>query len=126
MRPASCPYQRGSVTIVAAAVLFLTGILALASVDVMRAVEAKARAQTAADAAALAAAQELALPSGQSPADAAAELAARNGAALVSCACDPGGSDAVVEVTVTAPMVLLGPDRTVMSSARAVVGGPFG
>ena len=47
------PSQAGSVTVLAAAVLFLAGVLVLAAVDLLRVVQARARAQTAADAAAL-------------------------------------------------------------------------
>ena len=44
--------QAGSVSILAAATLFLAGILSLVTVDILRALQAKGRAQTAADAAA--------------------------------------------------------------------------
>ena len=65
----------GWVSVLAAGVLFVAGVLALISVDVMRTLQARAAAQTAADAAALAAAQEIALPSGLTPSDVAAEYA---------------------------------------------------
>jgi secretion/DNA translocation related TadE-like protein len=117
------PQQRGSVSILVAAVLMMVGVLVLASVDVMRALEAKARAQTAADAAALAAAQEMALSSSVSPADAAGDYAERNGATLVDCDCPPGGSEATVSVEVRVRLVFVGPDRTVAGRARAVIEG---
>jgi secretion/DNA translocation related TadE-like protein len=110
------------VTLLAAAILLLVAVLALVTVDLLRAVQGRARAQTAADAAALAAAQEIALPSGEAPAQVAGDYAGRNGAVLVSCACEGGTSEAVVEVSLTVPMVLLGPDRTVTARARAVIG----
>jgi len=114
---------RGSVTVLAAAVLFLAGSLSLIAVDVMRALQAKGRAQTAADAAALAAAQEIALPSGITPQQAAADYAGRNGAALLSCTCEPGSPEAVVEVEVPVVLVFLGGGRAVRAKARAVIEG---
>jgi Flp pilus assembly protein TadG len=106
-----------------AGVLLLSGVLALATVDLLRALEAKATAQTAADAAALAAAHEIALSSSDSPADAAADYARLNGATLVECSCAPGGSEAVVRVEVPVRLVFVGPDRTVIGRARAVIEG---
>src|SRR5207245_2026140 len=69
--------SRGSVTVLAAGVLFLACSLSLASVDLLRGLQAKARVQAAADAAALAAARELAIPSSQSPTQAARDYAQR-------------------------------------------------
>jgi Flp pilus assembly protein TadG len=109
--------------VVAAGILVVAGVLCLASVDLLRAVQAQGRGQSAADAAALAAAQELAIPSGDwTPADAAAAYAAANGAELVSCTCEAGSSEAVVEIRLAVPLVFVGPDRTVTARARAVVG----
>ncbi len=117
------PLERASVSVVTAAVLFLAGILTLVAVDLMRTVQAQSLAQAAADAAALAAAQELAIPSGSmSPADAARSYAERNGATLLECRCDPGSTEAVVEIERPVHMVFVGPDRTVTAWARAVVG----
>jgi secretion/DNA translocation related TadE-like protein len=115
--------ERGSVTILVAVVILLGGVLALASVDVLRALEAKARAQTAADAAALAAAQEMVVSSFNDPATAAADYAQRNGAVLLACDCPAGGSQAVVHVEVRVRLVFVGSDRTVSGRARAVVEG---
>jgi secretion/DNA translocation related TadE-like protein len=115
--------ERGSVTVLVAAVLLLSGALALISVDLLRALEAKARAQTAADAAALAAAQEIAAPSSGSPVEVASEYAQRNGATLIECKCQVGGSEAVVRVEVPVRLVFVGPDRTVAQRARAVIEG---
>ena len=113
--------QRGSVTVLAAGVLVLAGVLTLAAVDLLRAVQARAVAQTAADAAALAAAQEIAIPSGRSPQDVAAEYARLNEAVLITCACDPGSTEAVVEVEAMVDLVFVGRDRTVRARARAVI-----
>jgi secretion/DNA translocation related TadE-like protein len=115
--------EAGSVSILAAGIMVLVAVLSLVCVDLLRAIDGVARAQTAADAAALAAAQELALPTGQDPDALASEFAERNGATLVSCACASGTGDAVAEVEVTVAFVLLGPDRAIRSRARAVVEG---
>jgi Flp pilus assembly protein TadG len=104
-------------------VLLLSGVLALATVDLLRALEAKAQAQTAADAAALAAAQEIALSSPKNPTDSAADYARLNGARLLECTCAAGGSEAIVRVEVPVRLVFVGPDRTVTGRARAVIEG---
>src|SRR5438128_12320398 len=116
--------ERGSVSVLSAGILVLACMLALVSGDLMRALQAKARAQTAADAAALAAAQEIALPTGHEPEAAAAEYAVDNGGSLASCQCEAGASEAVVEVDLPAHLIFLGPDRIVRARARAVIGPP--
>ncbi len=114
--------ERGSVTIVAAAVMALVVVLTMGAADVGTALIARAHAQQAADAAALAAAQELVLPSGEGPAAVAATFAARNGGTLRACTCSAGSSEAVVTVDVTVRRLLLLPGaRTVTARARAVV-----
>ena len=114
--------ERGSVSVVAAGVMALTVVLTLGAADVGRALVAQARARTAADASALAAAQELALPTGRTPGEVAVEYATRNGGDLLSCACDTGSSDAIVEVRVpVGPLFLAGDDRWVTARSRAVV-----
>ena len=124
VRPASLErWERGSVSVVAATTVGLVLVLALISVDVLRTVQAAARSQTAADAAALAAAQDIALPSGRGPEESAREYASRNGATLVSCRCDPNGAEAVVQVESRIDLLFVGPDRTVRSWARAVIEG---
>jgi secretion/DNA translocation related TadE-like protein len=115
--------EAGSVTVLAAAVLFLGAALCLIGVDILRALQARARAQTAADAAALAAAQEIAIPSGVLPMDLARDYAARNGGILVECRCEPGTSEAVVAVEVPITLVFVGPSRTTTARARAVIEG---
>ena len=86
---------------------------------------AEPRAQTAADAAALAAAQELALSSGTDPADVAASYAERNGAVLSDCICAAGTSDATVTVSIVVDgFLLVTGTRTVTARARAVVEVP--
>jgi secretion/DNA translocation related TadE-like protein len=121
MNPGERCGERGSVSVVTAALLLITVVLALGCVDVFRVLSAKDRAQTAADAAALAAAQELVLPSEGSPGEVATEYAADNGARLVSCRCDAGSTDAVVTVERTVSLPFLGGRRTVRATARAVI-----
>jgi secretion/DNA translocation related TadE-like protein len=107
---------------VTAAVLLFALVVCLVAVDLGRVLVTLARAQTAADAAALAAAQELALPSGAEPGDVAAAFATHNGAALTDCRCAEATLEAVVAVELsTGPMLLL-PMRSVQARARAVVG----
>jgi secretion/DNA translocation related TadE-like protein len=114
--------ERGSVSIVATGLMVLMVVLAMGGADVAKALIAQARAQTAADAAALAAAQELAIPSGLTPSDLAADYAERNDATLVSCLCEPGTAEAVVEVHVlVGPLLLFADGRIVTGRARAVV-----
>ena len=115
-----CAAERGSVTVLTVMVLALAAILTLVTVDLLRALESKARAQTAADAAALAAAQEMARPSSAPPFAFAAEYARRNGATLIACRCD-GPADAVVTVSVPVDLLFVGGDREVSARARAVV-----
>lgn len=97
--------QRGnaSVAVLGASVVVMILLLGLADLGMF--LVARSRAQTAADAAALAAAGEQ-LGKGE-PAGAAAYFAESNGAALVSCECPPGGLDAVVRVSIPVRFVLL-------------------
>jgi secretion/DNA translocation related TadE-like protein len=119
--------ERGSVTIVVAGVLAATIVLAMGAADVARVYLVAAQAQTAADAAALAAAQELAVPSGTEPEDVASVFAGRNGADLVACECSSDATEAVVEVRVAVgPLLLFADDRVVVAEARGVVDLPSG
>lgn len=114
--------ERGSVSLVAVAIIAAATILALGAADLARVLVAASRAQTAADASALAAAQELAIPSGRDPAEVAAEYALRNGGELLGCSCARGTFEAVVQVGVdTGSLLLLGEHRVVRADARAVV-----
>ncbi len=117
--------ERGSISIVVAAAVGMALVVTMGAADVGRALIARSRAEAVADLAALAAAQELALPSGIEPSTVAAEYADRNGARLVSCSCAEGTSEAVVEVAVPARGFLLPlEDRDVIGVARAVVDLP--
>jgi len=117
--------QRGSVSVVVAAAVGMALVVTMGAADVGRALIARSRADAAADLAALAAAQELAFPSGVDPVTLAADYADRNGARLVSCSCASGTFEATVKVAVRVRGFLLPlPDRDVVGIARAVVDLP--
>jgi secretion/DNA translocation related TadE-like protein len=119
--------ERGSVSLVLAAAVLVVLILTLGVADLGKTLTARSRARSAADAAALAAAQELAFPSGLDPAALADEYARANGAELITCACAVGGSEAVVEVRVQVGDLLLVPGApSVGGKARALVDLPGG
>jgi secretion/DNA translocation related TadE-like protein len=126
---ARCHPERGSISVLAAAVMLMVVVMALATADVARALSAASRAQAAADAAALAAAQAIVEPSsGETPSQVADRYAADNGAELVTCDCQAGGTQAVVTVRVGIDGLLVLPSgRDVTATARAVIdlfGGP--
>lgn len=118
--------ERGSVTVIVAASLALASVFAAFAADVSRTVAARGRAQAAADAAALAAAQELVISSGRPPEELAAEYAQRGGGRLESCRCDPGADEIIVSVALDVHLPLVGHIRTVRARARAVVEAPSG
>ncbi|HEX6209059.1 MAG TPA: M15 family metallopeptidase [Actinomycetota bacterium] len=111
--------ERGSVSIVVAVAMGMAAISAALMGDLGAVASGVARTQAAADAAALAAAQELVLPSLESPEEAAERFAALNGARLIRCRCPPGGEDVVVLVERSVPLPFLGGTRTVRRAARA-------
>jgi secretion/DNA translocation related TadE-like protein len=116
--------ERGSVTIAAAGVIVITLVCTMGVADVGRVLVERSRTEMAADAAALAAAQDLALDEGDSVVDAAA-FAAYNGAQLESCECPAGSFDAVVTVSRSFDGLLLFPgSHLIRASARAVVDMP--
>lgn len=100
----------GAVSAIVVALLALVGLLTLAVADAANVLVARVGAQNAADAAALAAAAEQwpVTESEATPAGAAAELAAANGAELVSCDCPERGEEATVVVSVRTPIRMLG------------------
>lgn len=118
--------ERGSVTLIVAVSLAFAGVIGAFGADITRAIAARGRAQAAADAAALAAAQELIVSSGRSPEEVAVEYAERGGARLESCLCDPTADEVVVSVAFDVHLPLLGQVRTVRARARAVVESPAG
>ena len=114
--------EQGSVSIVVAALVAMILVLGLGAADLAKVLVAASKAQSAADAAALAAAQELALPTGREPSDAAAEYAARNAAVLIECRCEEGTLEATVQVRVPVGYLsTLGGERNVEAQARAIV-----
>ena len=118
--------DRGSITALSAAVLAAMVVLAMGASDVARVLHAASRAQTAADAAALAAAQSLAIDEqGPEPAALAGEYAERNGAVLETCSCERGTFEATVSVRLpVGDLFLVAGDRTVQARARAQVDLP--
>jgi Flp pilus assembly protein TadG len=117
--------ERGSVSIVVAGVAVVALVACLGVADVGKALVARARARAAADAAALAAVQELALPGGRHPTRGPGQYAQHTRAALSSCACAAGSLEAVVEVeTPVGPMFLVGDSLNVRARARAVIDLP--
>jgi len=115
----------GSVSVVVAAIVLVALVLSLGVADLARVVVARSHARTAADATALAVAQEMALPTGRDLSEVATEYAGRNGATLERCDCEPGTFDATVSVAIIVGGFLLLPgERTVVAHARAVVDLP--
>lgn len=117
--------DRGSVAILLAATTLLFALGGLAVADFGSLLATRARAQAAADAAALAAIvrQVPALGQGDDPEGAAREEAERNGATLLSCSCAVGSAEAVVEVEVPARVGFLAAwaGRRARAVARAEV-----
>jgi hypothetical protein len=109
----------------AAALLLLIGVLTVGISDLAAVFVATGKAQTAADSSALAAVQEMALPTGVAPRQAAMEVALRNGAVLSECDCSGGDEAAFVTVTVSVgSLTFLPGQHYVHASARAVVDSP--
>jgi hypothetical protein len=143
--------QRGSASLIGLALCAFVVIATLATVDVSALVIGRARAQTAADLAALAAvtpypwlppstpagegpgagspsahpasAASVAVASSglQSPPDRATTIAASNGAQLITCTCGP--LQATIAVTVRVLLVPFGTAVQVRGDARAVLPG---
>src|SRR5262245_58458574 len=104
--------ERGSVSVVMLAVLVAGLALAMGAARLGGALVGRARAETAADAAALAAADRLALGGGAAAARAAAaRTAASNDARLLTCDCAGASAAVVVEVDLPAWGALFGPAR---------------
>jgi secretion/DNA translocation related TadE-like protein len=91
--------ERGAVSMLMLALLVMGLVLVLAAGRLGTALSGRAHAESAADAAALAAADSLALGNGGADAESAArDVAERNGAHLVSCDCSGASAEVVVEV----------------------------
>jgi len=111
--------ERGGVSIVMLAVLVIGLVLAAGAARLGGALVGRARAESAADAAALAAADRLALGGGAAAArDAASITAANNDARLVSCDCAGASAAVVVEVDLAPWSAVFGRAR---GRAKAVV-----
>ena len=117
--------ERGTVSIVMATGALVLSVLSLGVADLGSMLAARAKAQAAADSAALAAAVRLTPVLGQAgdPAAAAGDEARANGATLVSCACSSGDTAATVEVELTPRIVFLAGwrGRPVHATAKAVI-----
>jgi secretion/DNA translocation related TadE-like protein len=112
-------HELGGVSIVLLGVLVLALVLTTGAARLGAALVGRARAEGAADASALAAADQLALGADQAAARAAAtHTAASNGARLVKCDCAGTSAAVVVEVDLPALGAVLGPVR---GRARAEV-----
>ena len=109
--------ERGAFTVLFVAVVVLSCILVVSVGRLGAALTARARAETAADAAALAAADSLAAGDGDARQQATA-IAAAYGARLVSCDCTGSVAEVVVELDAAIAAALPRPAR---ASARAEV-----
>lgn len=115
-----CRDDRGGAALLLPFLAVFGGILLYGTAQIGSAVIAKARAETAADAAALAAAEELALGARADDAvRAAADSAALNGAVLDTCDCS--GSAAEVRVHLDAPPLVALVTESITAGARAEV-----
>lgn len=114
--------ERGSAALTVIAGVGLAGLLLTAAADLGLFLLARSKAQTAADAAALAAAGTM-IPGSLGEAGSEAErFAHANGARLLACDCPPRGSEAVVRVQVPVRFLLLRSGaRYVTASARSEV-----
>ena len=120
----SAASERGSVSVVCAAAIFVALVCTMGVADVGRVLVERSHAEAAADASALAAAQDLALGIGDPAADA-MRFADDNGAVLVDCTCAAGASEAVVTVRRPFAGLLLVPGSyAIQTHARAVVDLP--
>jgi Flp pilus assembly protein TadG len=89
--------ERGSVVVLMTAAVVIAALCCLAAARLGRAATDRARADTAADAAALAAADVLAVGRSTGAAvSAARQVAAENGARLLTCACANGAAEVTV------------------------------
>jgi secretion/DNA translocation related TadE-like protein len=100
MNEARESFERGNVALLMLAVIVLAGACCVGIARIGHAAALRARAENAADAAALAAADELALGNTDEVARAAAQrVAGANGATFLSCICVGGAAQVTVEVS---------------------------
>jgi secretion/DNA translocation related TadE-like protein len=121
--------DRGSAAVSVVGLVAMVMVLMLGLADLAAFLLARSKAQTAADAAALAAAAELLPGRGPGPETEAEKLAELNGASLVSCTCPPKAQSVVVYVSVPTRFAILRTigAKQVIARARAEVDipGPF-
>jgi uncharacterized membrane protein len=100
----------GFVSAIVLALLALAGLLCLAIADAANVLVSRARVQSAADAASLAAAvaQWPFASRDEAPDEAAERTAVANGATLESCECPPRGASATVTVSMATRIRMLG------------------
>jgi secretion/DNA translocation related TadE-like protein len=110
--------ERGSVSVLMCALIALAVALMIAVVAVGGAVVLASEAEAAADGAALAAADTIALGTSSSACAAASVVAESDGARLVECDVEAHGVEVVVELTGAGPAAF---GRTVRARSRAEV-----
>jgi secretion/DNA translocation related TadE-like protein len=115
----ACDNQHGSVAVLMCGLIALAVVLILAVTAVGGAVVLAGRAEAAADAAALAAADSVALGRAAMACDAARSVAAADRATVVECEVEPSAVEVLVELT-GAPSSALG--RAVRARSRAEIG----
>jgi len=108
-----------AIAVLGAGMVTLLIVMGLADIGIF--FIARAGAQTAADAAVLAAAAELIPGSGQDPVGQARRFAESNGARLVECSCRPGARQAEVKVVTPVRFLMFSSGRQVPARARAEV-----
>ena len=117
--------DRGSVSVIVAATVAAVVLFGLGLRDLAVVALAGSTAANAADAAALAAVQAMAMPPFDDPSAIATEYAGRNGAVFLGCRCEPSTYEADVTVGVEVRGLWLVPDGLlVRRSARAIVDLP--
>jgi secretion/DNA translocation related TadE-like protein len=113
--------ERGSVAVIVCGLIALAMALAVAVVLVAGAIVLAGRAEAAADAAALAGADSVALGARRLACAAASAVAESNEARLVDCDVGDGAVEVVVELTGDGPIAL---GRTVRARSRAEISAP--
>jgi secretion/DNA translocation related TadE-like protein len=115
--------ERGNAAIASLAGMALVMVLLAGLGDLATLFIGRARAQTAADAAALAAAAELIPGIGTDPLSQARRFASENGGRLVGCQCRMGTTEVIVTVAVPVRFVLrrIGTVNQIRARARAEV-----
>jgi uncharacterized membrane protein len=117
--------ETGSVSVLLAGGMVLALVLTMGVTDLGRVLVARSKARTAADSAALAVAQELAVPTGADLVALADLYVSMNGARLTGCSCEPGTHEAIVETSVQVGDLLLYPGSPDVSArSRAVIDLP--